>query len=270
MARTKQMKSDQWTETRHQVLSNLDIIAVYKELGVEGIGQNNGEWVPCCAFGKEDRTPSAGINVSRTIQRGQYKDFTSDDHAMSLFDFSIKVGRFGSYFESLSYYAALAGVPIPKAKHPSDFVEPVKYNSALAATWFHVKPPITERAFLAAGGCLAKSGKEREVRIALPVYGSLVDKETEIPIGWIIWHRLGVNLKVKNGDEYSDVKMKTVAGSESGMIGLHGLKNIRQSKHWGIWSRIGMFPTFIFPMHGRKAMPVMPNIFPLPATTSRW
>lgn len=230
MSRTKQMKSDQWTQIKHEILSRLDIISEYKELGLDVTGHDNGDWVECRAFGKQDRNPSAQINVSRTTWRGCYKDFTASEKAMSLFDFSIQVAcRFGSFMESLSYYAQKTGVEIPKKKHPCDSVIPVKYNSMLSVPWFQSKKPITEQSFFDAGGILAKyPGKNGDVRIALPVYG--VQSDIEPPIGWIIWHRMGMDMEWEQGGEIIRRKMQTVSGSESGLIGLRGLKNIHQAE----------------------------------------
>ena len=222
------MNSDQWTQARQEILSRLDIVEEYKRLGVDVIESGNGEeWAKCRAIGRDDRNPSAGINVSRTTLRGLYRDLGSDEQAISLFEFAAtKAGRYATWFEAMISYADQTGVTLPKKKHPSDAIVPVAYNSNLARLWFDGKLPITEAAFLRCGGLLAKHpGKNGDVRITLPIYG--VGLDSEPPIGYVIWHRMGKEIEFKSGNEIIRRKMQTISGSESGLMGLRGLKAIR-------------------------------------------
>src|SRR4051812_37436130 len=86
----------QWKEVTHLILSKLDIVAEYRALGWNVVGSkaNSKGWVEARSFGVEDRTPSAGINVSPGPYHARYKDFRSGE-TLSLFDFAAcKAGKF--------------------------------------------------------------------------------------------------------------------------------------------------------------------------------
>ena len=219
----KTTKYDSWTQTRQDVIERLDFVSEYKSLGLDIVGNVNGsQWVPCHDFGREDRTPSAAINV----ETGQYRD-CKNDLTMSFFDFTIdKAGKFSSFVDSLQYYCEQTGVEFPKKKHCTQSVYPVAFNASLATPWFNKNQPITEKGFLLCGGLLAYSPKKTsDVRITMPVYGNTIDNA----IGYVVWDRMGNDLEFPgaNGTTIKR-KMQTVVGSESGMIGLHGLKLIKK------------------------------------------
>ena len=77
-----------------EILSRLDVAAEYEALGVRLRGQPRASgMVSCYAYGRDDRSPSAWIN----IRSGCYGDSGGRDAAaytMSLWDFAVKVGRF--------------------------------------------------------------------------------------------------------------------------------------------------------------------------------
>ncbi len=196
----------------------------FRALGLEIAGSASDDWIPCRVFGKEDRTPSGGINVSNGESRGKYHDFTTGEH-ISIFDFAIKAGQFTNYFDALKYYSEKTGVALPKKNHHSEKYTIDPWNESFAVTWLAKKPPITKEAFLRAGGCLVK--EKNNIRIGLPVYG--VHLDTSEPIGMVVWDRLGLDMQTGPKADQT-AKMKTVSGSESGYMGLFGLKNITNAE----------------------------------------
>lgn len=100
-----------WKAIRRTIVEGLDVVAEYKQLGVEftkpAAGPNN--WIECRAFGREDRNPSAGVNIAT----GYYKSFGENAECLSLFDFAVKHGRMGTFSEVLRHYASKAGISLP-------------------------------------------------------------------------------------------------------------------------------------------------------------
>ena len=69
MAKSK----DAWKALREDIISNLDIRREYENFGVKFTGKTTSKgWAECHAYGREDSTPSAGVN----LETGVYKDFT--------------------------------------------------------------------------------------------------------------------------------------------------------------------------------------------------
>ncbi|MDR1180943.1 MAG: DUF5906 domain-containing protein [Bacteroidales bacterium] len=218
---------DHWTAVKGDVIDALDVVTEYRLLGVDVPDTNSdgSEWIPCRCYGEEDRTPSAGINVSKGRERGRYKNFKTGEN-LSFFDFIIeKAGTAKNFFDAIKIYAQKTGVKLPKQKHCSQNIQVKPYVPPLASMWFKAKPPITEESFLRNGGQIV--AEKNNTYIGLPVFGTIIDDKN--PIGWVVWDRLGKDLSVKD----KPVKMKTVAGSDSGMMGLYGLKNIHNAKY--IW-----------------------------------
>ncbi len=54
-----------WAETKRSILAQLDIAAEFQALGVTFTGSeaNAKGWRTCRAFGREDKNPSAAVNV---------------------------------------------------------------------------------------------------------------------------------------------------------------------------------------------------------------
>ena len=107
-----------WKSNRRAIIERLDVVAEYQLLGVEftkpAAGPNN--WIECRAFGRDDRTPSAGVNVVT----GYYNSFGDNAECLSLFDFAVKYGQMGNFFEVLQHFAAKVGVVLPVVRRNED------------------------------------------------------------------------------------------------------------------------------------------------------
>ncbi len=108
-----------WHEITRLILDKLDIRAEYEALGVDVTGRNpsGSGWIQCRAMGREDRNPSAAINVGDGQARGRYKDF-SGGMSCGLFDFAENFGNFADWKEARKHYAEKAGVSLPKGRQP--------------------------------------------------------------------------------------------------------------------------------------------------------
>ena len=60
-------------------------------------------WAECHSFGREDKTPSAGVNLTTAV----YKDFTGDH--CSVFDFMVANGKAANWQEAQEELAKKCG-----------------------------------------------------------------------------------------------------------------------------------------------------------------
>jgi len=191
-----------------EIIERLDLAAEFEAMGVQIAGRTPGPdgWISCHAVGREDRSPSAGIN----IQTGQYKDHGGDGECMSFWEFAARHGGHGDWRAARKHFADKAGVEMPTATKagPSEQLTIKPWNAAVVSLWCPHKPPITPEAVRACHGELADYG--RFVVVAMPIFGA--DGET---VGWGCWNTTGDNLPVKSGS----VKMKTMPGSRNGLYG---------------------------------------------------
>ena len=243
----------------HEIVSRLDLLAVYRELGVEICGEPRASgMVSCRAVGRDDRRPSAWVNCVS----GYYGDSGAVGVAagtMSLFDFAVQHGggRYGNdWREARKIFADRAGVAIAepaadangkKRKADSDrWRDRLEFQdwaapgaTAVAQRWcLKAKPGITVEAIQAAGGLLAyypcwrdeTSGELKRRRwavqvIAVPAYGQ--DLLAADPVAWVIWDATGAGLRLSSGrkgqPEPEPAKMLSIGPTAGAMMGLHGL-----------------------------------------------
>jgi hypothetical protein len=206
-----------------EILSALDVVSEFKSFGVQVVGtQPNGVgWLSCRAFGREDKNPSAAINV----KSGYYIDLGAEGGSMSLWDFAAQHGSHEDWKAARKHYAEKAGVDLGRtrsSKNPNDSITNRNTNPVLLGLWARNKPPITAESIVTAGGVKAvykaKAGSRGTSAIALPIYGSQLVAEE--PCGWVIFDSGGLPLPIfgKGGEPIGSVKMKTIAGSTSGLM----------------------------------------------------
>ncbi len=214
-----------WQQVESEILGRLDIAAEYRALSVDVLDrESNAEgWVCCRAFGREDRNPSAAVNV----RTGRYKDFGGEGVSVSLWDFACQFGPFSTWQEARKHYAAKAGVKLPRGRPPIDPAEHLRFqrwNETLVALWCRHKPGVTPEAVRAAGGRLARY-RDQWMVVALPVFGA---GGVEVdPVGWVLFQTNGQFLPVfRKGGSPQWVKVKTTAGSQGGLLGAWALSRL--------------------------------------------
>lgn len=265
-------------EINAEILSRLDVLAVYRELGVETCGEPRASgMVSCRAVGRDDRKPSAWINV----KSGYYGDSGGQDAAagtMSLFDFAVRYGggRYGSdWREARKIFADRAGVKIAepaadanrkKRKADGDrWRDRLEFQDwtapgavAVAQRWcLKCKPGVTVESIQAAGGRLAYYPCWRDEAtgalqrrkwavqvVAVPAYGS--DLLAADPVAWVIWDATGAGLRLpgrKGQPDQEPAKMLSIGSTAGATMGLHGLMILaddeRRAKVRLIWKTGG-------------------------------
>jgi hypothetical protein len=227
-----------WQDATAQILSALDIIAEYEALQVEIPGSRKPSskgWVPCRCYGVEDKTPSAAINVVAGPFVGRYKDHRTGE-TLSLFDFAAKTGKFGGDWKTArKAYAQKAGVVLPDGDDDSqlDKVLVSDLTYGILKGYADGKPGVTVAGIKGVGaksGIWPKglSGERTNYAIAIPMYGAgLLD------LGPVGLHLVAQNPKNKirkfQGQGHEDALLKSLTIGEVGLMGLDGLRRLREA-----------------------------------------
>jgi len=104
-----------WRAFEQDILARLNLRAEYEAMGVSVVGYRPSEagWLSCRAAGREDRNPSAAINV----KSGRYRDFGGEGKSCSLWEFTSQFApqRGATWLEARRFYADRAGVRLPRS-----------------------------------------------------------------------------------------------------------------------------------------------------------
>ena len=232
-----------WKEANQQTLDRTDVAAEYKRWGIDVVGRepNAAGWIECRRQGAEDRTPSAGIFAGQGAKRGTYNEFSGEGRHLTFFDAAAEFGGFADWKEARNHYAKQAGVALPTKRekttndHNSKIV-PREWIEAIGQIFCNTKRPITTAAIRQAGGILAgwPASGERFTTVALPIFGA--KGPSDPPTGWVIWNVTGQPLQLyQRNAPPRPVKMLTVAGSKSGLMGEQALAAMQQPGDETVW-----------------------------------
>jgi hypothetical protein len=92
-----------------KVLADLDIRAEAEDLGVSfsASAPNSEGWLACHAVGRDDKHPSAAINVGSGPLRGRYRDLgDSSGKSRSFFALAVMAGAFATWKDAVRHYAS--------------------------------------------------------------------------------------------------------------------------------------------------------------------
>lgn len=235
-----------WQTITHQILTATDIAGEYAAWGIDvtGAQPSPAGWLSCRCHGRDDRSPSAGINTTGDAATlGRYREHSGDCRSLSFFDAAVELGPFDDWQAARRHYAKLAGVQLPSVaepKRPDAQLEWKDYSSPIVRLWCATKPGTTEPSVRAAGGKLAeypKKSKEQSV-ICLPVYGpKLMDAD---PVNWWMWRADGKPVSLFQGKDKDRLEAKACgqAGMPAGWVGRHGLIHLEQAEV--IWKTEGI------------------------------
>lgn len=245
-------------QIRAQIITGLDIIAEYKELGVRFDAEKpraNGK-IACFARGREEKRASAYVDTLT----GTYGDRGANE-TLSIFDFAASYGQFQDWRAARDHYAAKAGIKIStrkKIENPLDVLDFKDWSPGedmLVRMWcMKHKPGTTLEAVKAFGGRIAfykcwtdeATGERHRGRnkcIALPCYAH--NLLAAPAVAWVIWDIGGALLEVYKGKgqppEY--VKMKSIGPTYGTLMNVQALeqlsKPIEQRKVELAWKTAG-------------------------------
>jgi hypothetical protein len=125
-AATAEHTAVDWAELKARILAGLDVAAEYRRLGLRPAGGVNPETgkMQAHAMGRDDDNPSAFISV----RTGVYHAHGEPPETLSFWDFALRHGAFGDWSEMLRFYAARAGVELPRyRKTGKGWIEEARY-----------------------------------------------------------------------------------------------------------------------------------------------
>jgi len=111
------MSKTDWKETNSKIINQLDIKAECEHLGVQFAKDEPGEggWLSCYAVDREDKRPSAGVNVNS----GWYTDHGNSDNDCSFFDLAARLSGFTDWRDAQKHYAEKVNVELPNSRKKS-------------------------------------------------------------------------------------------------------------------------------------------------------
>lgn len=216
------------------IIAALDVVAEYAALGVQFTSRKEPSasgFVQCHAIGREDKNPSAAVNV----KTGVYVDLGNGHEACGLFDFAVRRGAFVDWKEARRAFAKKAGLAkrLPKNEQdrPEDKIELSRQWNPFAIRGLTTAyPGITEKALQLAGARIAKypakSPQPRYV-VALPCFG--VSLLNEPPRAWVLQAGDGGLIELYQGQGNPTRPEKRITIGQSGLIGRHALQRIQES-----------------------------------------
>lgn len=235
--------NNKWQELSTKILAALDIAAEYAGLGLRIPPNRNSTgagWLACHAMGREDRSPSAAINVGQGPLRGRYVDRGGEGISLTLWDFAARFGPYKDWQDARKAFGKKAGMtsrfPKEDEERQVDRVEllPEMPDGRFALTvagLCRAYPPATPEAIRLCGGRIGvyprKSASPRYV-VAFPVFGpQLLDGGLQ---GYVIQACDGGKIQLFRGEGHPPEPVKRLTLGSTGMVGLHGLKHIEQAE----------------------------------------
>ena len=140
----------------------MNVRAKYESMGLDIIGDkpNDKGWVQCRAIGREDKNPSAGVNLDPNHPNyGCYNSFVADENSPfeSFFDAIAKLGYASDGIEAFNKLAEEVGL-IPTEVSPQKEDKDKWFTPkplTMAQNWLNSKPPCTIEGLAAIGGAVA-------------------------------------------------------------------------------------------------------------------
>lgn len=234
-------QSPKWAEAERLILAALDIEAEYVRMGLRVDHRHKPSqsgWLACHAHGRQDKNPSASINVGDGPIRGRYHDFGGGGESVSFWDFAAQHdGRFrGDWRIARRFYAAQTKIELPDGpeEDPADSFEFFDITAGMLLNYSRKKPGVSAQAIRDLGGRGARYPKGldnpamQQQCIAFPMYGEfLLDGE---PTGWHVVRADGGKVSVYQGKGNEPKLIKTMTKGAYGLMNVAGLAKLAEAK----------------------------------------
>lgn len=240
--------SSQGQDFKQEILDSLDFRSTYMSLGVKisGGSASKDGWLECYAFGRDEKNPSAAIN----IRTGYYKDFGgSEGKAISIFDFLVANQFCPDFKAALEFCADRAGVKRKRGKRGDDSpqksidslellnpLEKLKSAAVIGTIKNLLKGELSGRAVCDAlkesgawTGSWPKTAPDvyQQTVIAYPAYPNL--SADGKPCGYVMRQKQGKELYRYRGKDQKPQKLKSINIGESGYLNRFGLKHFQNA-----------------------------------------
>lgn len=215
-------------ELKVTVLEQIDVLAEYqRHCGLttpNGARPRETGFLTCFALGREDRNPSAAINV----ETGVYTDSGSNGRSLSFWDAMVQFGPFRDWFEALNYFAEQLGLPTTGLKRPEkqtlDLVEEIGELTYPRCRGFLKRYPFVTLDNLKLCGARFARWKDTEYVIAFPVYGPRLTHSPHR--AYVIQSANGHDLE----DKYGQRRKRLAVGPGSGLLNWDALNRIAEGR----------------------------------------
>lgn len=227
-----------WQQANRDIIEAVDLPREYAAMGLDIQGQANASgWVSCRCWGRDDRSPSAGVNLSGDHPTlGRYKEFSGECRSLSFWEFCALSGRFVDWKAAQQHFAKETGVELPAPpRHPDSQLAWRPYAAGIVSQWCQDKGGvITEPAARACGARMAGYPRKtsNQSMIALPVFGPLLLDDD--PTNYVMF-RTSAAAKVKmwQGPKvggYKEIKYCPMPGMPPGWVGRWGLAHLADAE----------------------------------------
>ena len=244
-------KVDAWRQLREEILLNLDVRAAFESWGLKFTGKvSSSNWAECRAFGREDKSPSAAVNLTT----GVYKDFAGD--RASIFDFMVAHNIAPSWQEAQEELAKKCGLAkkIPKkakAKRTQDVLGFTNTFNLASVVPLARQYGIDPQVIAMMGARMARypaSSQEPQIVCAFPIYSpiSMLDSPTD---SYVLQSGSGQPIMVYQGPDVPAKPEKRIVVGTTGILNKFALEN------WATAERI-------YKVEGLSDMLVLQNFIP--------
>lgn len=234
-------QSPKWAEAERLILAALDIEAEYVRMGLRVDHRHKPSqsgWLACHAHGRQDKNPSASINVGDGPIRGRYHDFGGSAESLSFWDFAAQHDpKFRADWRiARRYYAEQTKVELPGGpeEDPADSFEFFDVTAGMLLNYSRKKPGVSAQSIRDLGGRGARYPKGldnpamQQQCIAFPMYGEfLLDGE---PTGWHVVRADGGKVSVYQGKGNEPKLIKTMTKGAYGLMNVSGLAKLAEAK----------------------------------------
>lgn len=216
-----------WEAANQQILDAIDISAECEAWRVRFSSDHVSPagWRACHAIDREDKNPSAAVNVGGSGGiRGRYKDAASG-LSLSFWDLAVKIGHFADWKEVRRHFAKKHGLKMPEGAEPKKAADDILFTPwvlAVASKWCEAKggPPGTHTlsrqsleemgARLGSYPASIRPEWQQEI-IAIPAY--MPGRTDEEPRCWVMLADDGGDIRKFQGKDKPPLPVKTLCTS---------------------------------------------------------
>lgn len=224
---------------KEELLGKIDFLREYKDIGIRFSSEtpSTAGWVPCFSIDRDESNPSAAVN----LQNGFYTDLGTGGRRLDFFSLMQILGGFTSFREVFTKFAEDYGVAIPKgrpSRNPETSVNFLPWTP-IADRWCEMKSTSREAVQMCGGEYCKYNG--HYFCVGFKIFKSIESLDTIA--GYVVAQTNGNPIPVFNNrkEQVSECKIKTVAGSGSGLIGEHALLKISEARNAGTLSDLVVF-----------------------------
>jgi len=222
-------QDQQWSEFYSLLIDSLDVQEFLTELGVQFTGSCNSKgWAECHAVGRDDRRPSAAVNVAT----GYYKDLGGGP-SFPFFQLLVHLGYAQSYRAAVETLASKLKLKsqMPKSRAGMSFWSKLKFTKNFnkvscrrGCEEIGISLDVLEMA-----GAMTAVTPQGETAVCLPIY--CPDHLTEVPqVGLVLRNASGGTLFYDRGTGAPPERLKNKSLGTGGILNRHAVERLDSAR----------------------------------------